>query len=89
MDKPSGSWVQGKEIDGELWIRAADAHIQKEASLRDLRDYFAAKAMQSMYKIYYKMFLEGTFEEWHTEGMMSLAENAYCMADAMLQEREK
>lgn len=84
--------IPAKEIDGELWIRAADARIKEAAELRlqmDLRDYFAAKAMQSMYKIYYKMFLEGTFEEWHTEGMMSLAENAYCMADAMLQEREK
>lgn len=53
----------------------------------DLRDYFAAKAMQSMYKIYYNMFLEGTFEDWHTEGMLSVAEDAYFMADAMLKER--
>ena len=55
----------------------------------DLRDYFAAKAMQSMYKIYYNMYLEGTFEDWQTEGMLSLAENAYCMADIMLEERQK
>jgi hypothetical protein len=55
----------------------------------DLRDYFAAKAMQSMYKIYYNMYLEGTFEDWQTEGMQSLAEHAYCMADIMLEERDK
>ena len=56
---------------------------------RDLRDYFAAKAMQSMYKIYYNMYLEGTFEDWQTEGMLALAEHAYCMADIMLEERQK
>lgn len=84
--------IPAKEIDGELWIRAADARIKEAAELRlhmDLRDYFAAKAMQSMYKIHYNMFLEGTFEDWHTEGMMSLAEDAYFMADAMLKERGK
>ena len=84
--------IPAKEIDGELWIRAADARIKSAAELRlemDLRDYFAAKAMQSMYQIHYNMFLEGTFEDWQTEGMLALAEHAYCMADIMLEERQK
>ena len=41
--------IPAKEIDGELWVRAADARIKEAVELRmqmDLRDYFAAKAMQ-------------------------------------------
>ena len=71
--------IPAKEIDGELWIRVADAHIQKEASLRDLRDYFAAKAMNA--------FLIDV--DANPDDLPSIARSAYMVADAMLKEREK
>ena len=52
-----------------------------------LRDYFAAKAMQGMMKIHYDMFLDNTYECWVDEGMPGLAEQAYLLADTMLNER--
>ena len=70
--------IPAKEIDGELWIRAADAQIQEAADLRlqmDLRDYFAAKAMQGL--------CVGNVVS------QDMAKAAYAMADAMLKEREK
>ena len=42
-----------------------------------LRDYFAAKAMQAM------------FEEYTVHAKHTLAQDAYRVADAMLEEREK
>ena len=69
--------IPAKEIDGELWIRAADARIKEAADLRlqmDLRDYFAAKAIPELIGF-------GSPEIW--------AEVAYRWADAMLKEREK
>jgi hypothetical protein len=54
-----------------------------------LRDYFAAKAMTSMYMNHYDMFLEGTFEDWYTDGIPALVKEAYYVADAMLRAREK
>ena len=74
--------IPAKEIDGELWIRAADAHIQKEAEQRDLRDYFAAKAMQGF--IQYSA-TKGIYAPPDAE----LAQMSYALADAMLKEREK
>ena len=71
--------IPAKEIDGEVWIRASDAHIQKEASLRDLRDYFAAKAMNA--------FLVNV--SVGADDLPSIARSAYMVADAMLAEREK
>ena len=71
--------IPAKEIDGELWIRAADAHIQKEAEQRDLRDYFAAKAMNA--------FLVNV--SVGEDDLPSIARSAYMVADAMLKEREK
>ena len=47
-----------------------------------LRDYFAAKAMQSAY-LHFSAEAEVT-KHWTTEG---LAESAYAMADAMLKAR--
>ncbi len=73
-----------KEIDGELWIRAADARIKKAAELRlqmDLRDYFAAKAMQGL--------ISGTSMWSHDDDDSGIAESAYHIADVMLKEREK
>lgn len=49
--------IPAKEIEGELWIRAADARIKEAAELRlqmDLRDYFAAKAMQVILQDQYR-----------------------------------
>jgi len=69
--------IPAKEIDGELWIRAADARIKSAAEHRlqmDLRDYFAAKAMPELIG-------------WGSPE--SGAEVAYRWADAMLKERVK
>ena len=69
--------IPAKEIDGELWIRAADARIKEAAELRlqmDLRDYFDAKAMTGLMGF---------------GGLENIATSAYAMADAMMKEREK
>ena len=69
--------IPAKEIDGELWVKAADARIKEAVELRmqmDLRDYFAAKAMPELIGF-------GSPE--------SGAKTAYQWADAMLKEREK
>lgn len=50
-----------------------DYHVQEGM---DLRDYFAAKAMQSIMKIEYDL----DASEW--------AKHAYAVADAMLKQRE-
>jgi hypothetical protein len=75
--------IPAKEIDGELWIRAADARIEEAAELSlqmDLRDYFAAKAMQALL----------TSIESEKEHQAALVPStAYDIADAMLKEREK
>ena len=75
--------IPAKEIDGELWIRAADARIKEAAELSlqmDLRDYFAAKAMQALL----------TSIESEKEHQAALVPStAYDIADAMLKEREK
>ena len=71
--------IPAKEIDGELWIRAADARIKEAVELRlqmDLRDYFAAKAMQGL--VHHFDFV--TF----SNDPMRLAGWAYDAADAML-----
>ena len=49
-----------------------------------LRDYFAAKAMQSAY-FHFSGDENGHTKHWTAEG---LAESAYSMADAMLKARE-
>ena len=49
-----------------------------------LRDYFAAKAMQSAY-FHFSGDENGHTKHWTTEG---IAESAYSMADAMLEARE-
>lgn len=75
--------IPAKEIDGELWIRAADARIKELAELRlqmDLRDYFAAKAMQAMLT---------SIESGKEHQAALVPSTAYDIADAMLKEREK
>lgn len=82
--------IPAKEIDGELWIRAADAHIQKEAEQRDLRDYFAAKAMLGLLASGWQDSLRRSeSRNVKRTGEEFLAYDAYRMADAMLKEREK
>jgi hypothetical protein len=49
-----------------------------------LRDYFAAKAMQSAY--FHFSGETAQTKHWTTEGV---AESAYAMADAMLKARQK
>ena len=74
--------IPAKEIDGELWVKAADARIKEAVELRlqmDLRDYFAAKAMNA--------FLIDVDVE--AEDLPSIANSAYMVADAMMREREK
>lgn len=81
--------IPAKEIDGELWIRAADARIKEAAELRlqmDLRDYFAAKAMQGLLsnpKLQQEILKQGgAFGGW-------IESSSYGWADAMLAERQK
>jgi hypothetical protein len=50
----------------------------------NLRDYFAAMAMQSAY-FHFSNDENGHTKDWTTEG---IAESAYSMADAMLEARE-
>ena len=68
--------IPAKEIDGELWVRAADIRVKElQQQLKmDLRDYFAAKAMTGLMGF---------------GGLENIATSAYAMADAMLKEREK
>lgn len=75
--------IPAKEIDGELWIRAADARIEEAAELSlqmDLRDYFAAKAMQALLT---------SIESGKEHQAALVPSTAYDIADAMLKEREK
>jgi hypothetical protein len=75
--------IPAKEIDGELWIRAADARIKEAAELSlqmDLRDYFAAKVMQALLT---------SIESGKEHQAALVPSTAYDIADAMLKEREK
>jgi hypothetical protein len=58
--------------------------MNKEYGEINLRDYFAAMAMQSAY-FHFSNDENGHTKHWTAEG---LAESAYSMADAMLQARE-
>lgn len=53
----------------------------------DLRDYFAAKAMQSLLPQFREMFMEGTLGEWEEECLPFLADESYLLADWMLKAR--
>ena len=75
--------IPAKEIDGELWIRAADARIKSAAEHRlqmDLRDHFAAKAMQALLT---------SIKSGKEHQAALVPSTAYDIADAMLKEREK
>jgi hypothetical protein len=53
-----------------------------------LRDYFAAKAIAASYPKLYEMFLDNIFDDWHGDGVESLAKEAYVIADAMMEVRK-
>ena len=83
-----------KETGGPAFPRpASDAHewgTHKPQEGMTLRDYFAAKAMQSILRGYDTVTSFEEDEVNDPEGMPSLiAEDAYIMADAMLKAREQ
>jgi hypothetical protein len=53
----------------------------------ELRDYFAARAMQVRMPQIREMFIDGTLEDWDNEAIPSLAKDAYALADAMMKAR--
>lgn len=53
----------------------------------DLRDYFAAKAMQGLIPQYRDMFLDNTLSDWEEEAIPMITEEAYYMADWMMKAR--
>jgi hypothetical protein len=53
----------------------------------DLRDYFAAKAMQGLIPQYRDMFLDDTLSDWEEEAIPMITEEAYYMADWMMKAR--
>lgn len=61
-----------------------DQYAQKGMTLRD---YFAAKAMQSLAPQYRAMFLDNTLEDWEEEAVPALAVEAYSWADEMMKAR--
>jgi hypothetical protein len=54
----------------------------------ELRDYFAAKAMQGLIPQVREMFMDGTLEDWHDDAIPEIAKDAYKMADAMMEARK-
>jgi hypothetical protein len=52
-----------------------------------LRDYFAAKAMQGLIPQVREMFMDGTLEDWHDDAIPEIAKDAYKIADAMIEAR--
>jgi len=62
-------------------------HLTSETGMT-MRDYFAAKALAASYPKVYEMFLEDIFDDWHGDGIESLAREAYLIADAMMKARE-
>jgi len=77
-----------KEIDlSESQIHGRQIVCDQHSGM-DLRDYFAAKAMQSMITAFYREDKkEDPFETLKTMELVS--KNAYWFADKMIKEREK
>ena len=78
-----------KDDGGSAFPNKYDLAMENEVIREEgmtLRDYFAAKAMQSIY-----MRLGGgpCAGSDHDGGLTNVAKNAYYMADAMLAERAK
>ena len=81
MTKETG----GPAFPAEEWSDSRDSRVVNPIRHQGmtLRDYFAAKAMQSAY-LHFSADADVT-KHWTTKG---LAESAYAMADAMLEARE-
>jgi len=54
----------------------------------DLRDYFAAKAMQAVFPKNWEMFMNETYDS-PEEAVDGTASDAYELADAMMKARQK
>jgi hypothetical protein len=54
-----------------------------------LRDYFAAKAMQGLIPQFRDMFMEEIYDDWVSNALPALAEEAYVLADAMMKARRQ
>jgi len=77
-----------QEIDFSETIIQGKTIYGNQHSGMDLRDYFAAKAMQSMITAFYmEEAREDPMETLKT--MKSVSKNAYWFADKMINEREK
>lgn len=71
-------------------MRQQQAFPSEEYYGMDLRDYFAAKAMQIEMQSTYKSYKEGEcdVDEWR-QLFVNIAEHAYDMADEMMKAREE
>jgi len=77
-----------QEIDFSETIIQGKTIYNNQHSGMDLRDYFAAKAMQSMITAFYKEDAkEDPLETLKTMELVS--KNAYWFADKMMKKREK
>jgi hypothetical protein len=54
-----------------------------------MRDYFAAGVIHGLIPQYREMFMDNTLDDWVGDAIPSLAQEAYIIADAMLEAREK
>jgi hypothetical protein len=54
-----------------------------------LRDYFAAGVIHGLIPQYRAMFMDNTIDDWVHDAIPSLAQEAYMIADAMLEARQK
>ncbi len=55
----------------------------------ELRDYFAARAMQNLIDVHRKMFMDYTHDDWFDDAFPNIANEAYALADVMMKAREK
>jgi hypothetical protein len=51
---------------------------------RELRDHFAGLAMQGLIPQYREMFMDGTLEDWVSDALPALADEAFLLANEML-----
>ena len=64
-------------------------HAQDGHNGMDLRDYFAAKALQAFISEQVEGIQEALFQDLDQETCEVLAKSSYLIADAMLKERDK
>ena len=68
----------------------ASSKYNDEYNGMDLRDYFAAKALQMIAETYKESWIEdGDFQGYSETEVICIAEGAYEMADAMIEARKK